>query len=137
MNFKTMSPLTILIIIVVVLVGTVGVIYGLGALSEIPGNGEVKTPASIVSDPIDLAWGEITQGTTQTITVELSNNGGTDAEGLLITNNWDIGSGSGLTLNFPGTVSIPATEKRSITFTLTATSAATPGPFSHTVTISD
>ena len=137
MNFKTMSPLTILIIIVVALVGTVGVIYAASQLL-IPGEGTVVvTPAALTVTPTSFTWPPITKGGASIQgTLVLKNNGGTDTGTLMI--NCPMPLGMSLTVDDPtSTLPLAAGAQRSIEFTLTATSAAAPGVFSHTVTISD
>ena len=131
MNWKTMSPITILIIIIVVLLGTVGVIYAFGQLS-LPGNGTViASVADVMASPTSFNWGPITQGTSKNFTITITNNGGTATGALLIS----VPMPTGLTLAYDSALPIPAHDHRDIIFTLTASPTANIGPFTHTVTI--
>ena len=132
MNFKTMSPITILIIITLVLVGTVGVIYAVGQLAVIPTSGTViATSAFLTVSPSTLTWGTIERDSLQTITLLVTNTGGTDTEILSINNNLP----SGLLLTPDSTAPIVAGTGRNIVFTLTAGPTAPLGLFESTVTI--
>ena len=131
MNFKTMSPITILLIVILALVGTVGVIYAIGQLAVIPGNGTVITTAAVTALPATLEWGNITQNTSKNITVTLTNIGGTDTGTLLITTTLP----PGLSLTYDSAAAIPAGKSRPINFTLTASPTVTLGNFTHVVNI--
>ena len=131
MNFKTMSPITILIIITLVLVGTVGVIYAFGQLT-INGSGTVVASiAAVTVYPTSFDWGPMVQGTSKNITLTLTNNGGTDTSPLLINTLMP----TGLTLDHDGGSPILAHSSRDIIFTLTASTTAPTVAFTHTVTI--
>ena len=132
MNWKTLSPITILLIVILALVGTVGVIWGIGQLAAVQGTGTVVTAAILTSNPPSLTWGPITVGTNKNITLTLTNNGETDTA-LLSINSTVLPQGLMLTNN--STAPIPAGTSVAIEFTLDADSTATLGAFTHTVTI--
>ena len=131
MNFKTMSPITILALIIAILLLTVGIIYAAGQLISIPTNGTVITAATLTATPATLEWGNITRGTSKNVTLLLTNIGGTDTAALLITNTLP----SGLYLEYDNASAILAGQSRNITFTLNATVTAPLGAFSYVVNI--
>ena len=135
MNFKTMSPLTILLIIVVALVGTVGVIYAAGQLLTIDGTVTITTKASVTADPSELAWGTLSQGASKDIPVTLYNTGDTATGALTINNN--LHSSSGLTITYDNNNPVPAQGSNTIIFTLKVSDTAPPVTTPHTVTILD
>ena len=133
MNFKTMSPITILTIVIVALVGTVGVIYAVGQLTTISGNVTVITQASVTADPDTLEWGSITRGTSKTLPVTIHNSGGTPTGILIINNNLP----AGLELTPDNTDPIPAGGDSIIIFTLKASITAPLGTTPYLITIED
>ena len=139
MNWKTMSPLTILIIVILALVGTVGVIYAVGYFVEIGGNVTViSTDSYVTANTSILDWVTLTRDESKNMTVHLHNTGETDTGALLITYS-DFPS-SNLNIDYVRTIpspltSIPAGESRDITFTLTALSDAERIAYNFGITI--
>ena len=118
MNFKTMSPLTILIIVIVILVGTVGIIYAVGQL-DIGGKVTVvSTISNLVPSSAELDWGPLTRGESKDVILQLHNNGEMATEALLIEYPDFPWSDLGIARSGELTA-IPPNGDRDITFTLT------------------
>ena len=134
MNWKTMSPLTVLLIVIIAMVGTVGVIYAVGQLT-IPGNGTiVVTQTALTFSPSTLAWDNIEWGgAAKSRTITITNNGGTATGPLLISS--VMPTGLTLTYNAGALSPIPAFGTKEIIFTLVADVTSTPASFTHTVLI--
>ncbi|MCK9556390.1 hypothetical protein M0R36_11370 [bacterium] len=137
LNWKTTSPITLLIIITVSLLGAIGVIYAVGQLT-LTGTGTVTptvTPAvDLTALPATLAWGDIAQGSSKQIVVTITNNGDTDSAALLISTP-NMPTGLTVTWELGAAAPIPARTSRDITFTLVAAADAQLGQFAHVLTI--
>ena len=134
MNWKTMSPLTILLIVIIAMVGTVGIIYAVGQL-DIGGSVEVtNTIPTLASNSSDLNWGQLTRTASKNMTLQLHNNGETATDALLIT--YPSFPSTYLSIqSFGELTAIPPDGYRDITFELTVlqNAANTVYPFGITI----
>ena len=138
-NFKTMKPITLLIIITLALLGTIGIIYAASQVLTIPGQVRViptqeNTEGVLLAlNATTLDWGDVQYGTPKTAAIEITNNGDTTSATLQI----QPLTPDGILIepNQGAATPIGPEETRTIIFTLTIAETVQPGQYGFVINI--
>jgi len=131
---KSTAVKILVVIGIILVVCAVGYVIAITYLT-IGNTGTIQLPASLSANLTSLAWGTMAPGGSKTLTVALTNTGGTATNNLIVGST--LSGSIGTLSNDIGGTSIAAGATVNANFTLTISSSATPQSFSFNITISD